>query len=228
MASKNGAPLPPPPPMLTSKGAVPLTGAAPPPPPGLAGTKALLPKKATTKLRRSSQMGSLYRLLKGKVEGSSLDGKLSGRKGKIGASAPGKQGMADALAEMTKRSAYFQQIEEDVKNYAKSIKEVKAAINSFQTSDMAELLKFHNHVESNLEKLTDETQVLARFEDFPTKKLEALRMAAALFSKLDSTARTLQNWPIVPPVGQLLDKAESYFNKVRLKIMEPNDAILLM
>ncbi|KAL2475403.1 hypothetical protein Adt_36139 [Abeliophyllum distichum] len=218
IGSKNGAPLPPPPPMLTSKGAVPLTGAAPPPPPGLASAKALLPKKATSKLRRSSQMGNLYRLLKGKVEGSSLDGKSSGRKGKIGASAPGKQGMADALAEMTKRSAYFQQIEEDVKNYAKSIKEVKAAINSFQTSDMAELLKFHNHIESNLEKLTDETQVLARFEDFPTKKLEALRMAAALFSKLDSTARTLQNWPIAPPVGQLLDKAESYFNKFKVEM----------
>ncbi|CAA3012746.1 uncharacterized protein LOC111370642 [Olea europaea subsp. europaea] len=218
MASKNGAPLPPPPPMLTLKGVVPLTGAAPPPPPGLAGAKNLLPKKATTKLRRSSQMGSLYRLLKGKVEGSNLDRKSPGRKGKIGASASGKQGMADALAEMTKRSAYFQQIEEDVKNYAKSIKEVKAAINSFQTSDMHELLKFHNYVESNLEKLTDETQVLARFEDFPQKKLEALRMAAALYSKLDSTVNTLQNWPVVPPVGQLIDKAESYFNKIKIEM----------
>lgn len=163
-------------------------------------------------------MGNLYRLLKGKVEGSSLDGKSSGRKGKIGASASGKQGMADALAEMTKRSAYFQQIEEDVKNYANSIKEVKAAINSFQTSDMHELLKFHEYVESNLEKLTDETQVLARFEDFPQKKLEALRMAAALYSKLDSTVNTLQNWPVVPPVGQLIDKAESYFNKIKIEM----------
>ncbi|KAG8385587.1 hypothetical protein BUALT_Bualt03G0060700 [Buddleja alternifolia] len=223
MASRNGAPPPPPPPMGASRGPVPLpppimsNGAAPPPPPGLA---CLRPKKATTKLKRSSQMGNLYRLLKGKVEGSNSDCKSSsGRKGKVGAAASGgKQGMADALAEMTKRSAYFQQIEEDVKNYAGAIKEVKAKISSFQTSDMAELAKFHKYVESHLEKLTDETQVLARFEDFPGKKLEALRMAAALYSKLDTIAKTLQNWTIVSPVGQLLDKAEGYFNKIKVDL----------
>ncbi|KAK4361084.1 hypothetical protein RND71_020036 [Anisodus tanguticus] len=92
---------------------------------------------------------------------------------------------------------------------------MKTAIASFQNSDMSELIKFHKTVESNLEKLTDESQVLARFEEFPTKKLEALRMAAALHTKLDSIARTLQNWPIAPPVAQLLDKAESYFNKIK-------------
>lgn len=218
-----GAPPPPPPPMGGSNGPLPPPPpamhmahvTAPPPPPGLAGAKNLRPKKAMTKLKRSSQMGNLYRLLKGKVEGSSLDGKSSGRKGKVGAASGEKKGMADALAEMTKRSAYFQQIEEDVKNHEKTIKEVKSAINSFQTSDMTELLKFHKHVESHLEKLTDETQVLARFEDFPSKKLEALRMAAALYSKLDSIASTLKNWPIVSPVAQLLDKAESYFNKMK-------------
>lgn len=57
-------------------------------------------------------------------------------------------------------------------------------------------------------------QVLARFEDFPTKKLEALRMAATLYSKLDDIASTLQNWPIASPFGQLLDRAEGYISKV--------------
>lgn len=61
------------------------------------------------------------------------------------------------------RSAYFQQIEEDVKNHAKLIKEMKKAIASFQTSDMSELITFHNYVESQLEKLTDETQVHSAF-----------------------------------------------------------------
>jgi hypothetical protein len=32
--------------------------------------------------------------------------------------------------------------------------------------------------------------VLARFEGFPSKKLEALRMAAALYSKLDGVVAT--------------------------------------
>ena len=49
-------------------------------------------------------MGNLYRVLKGKVEGSPVQGKSSnGKKSGVGSSATGKQGMADALAEMTKR-----------------------------------------------------------------------------------------------------------------------------
>lgn len=123
--------------------------------------------------------------------------------------------MADALAEMTKRSSYFIQIEEDVKNYANSIKEVKTSLSSFQTTNMAELIKFHIYVESHMEKLTDETQVLARFEDFPSKKLEGLRMAAALYAKLDTIATTLHNWKIESPANQLIDKVEAYFNKIK-------------
>ena len=57
------------------------------------------------------------------------------------------------------RSAYFQQIEEDVQKHAKTIMELKPAITSFQTKDMNEMLKFHKHVESCLEALTDESQV---------------------------------------------------------------------
>ncbi|XP_052202673.1 formin-like protein 20 [Diospyros lotus] len=232
MMSRSGttAPSPPPPPGMSSSKSMPTPppptaigkGGAPPPPPTLGGPRSLRPKKGT-KLRRSSHMGNLYRLLKGKVEGSSLDGKSSrakrskgGAKAGAGArNAGGKQGMADALAEMTKRSAYFQQIEEDVKNHAKAITEVKVAITTFQTKDMVELIKFHKYVESHLEKLTDECQVLAKFEGFPVKKLEAIRMAAALYSKLDAIVSTLQNWKVDASVDQLLNKAESYFNKIK-------------
>ncbi|XP_048447289.1 uncharacterized protein At4g04980-like, partial [Pyrus x bretschneideri] len=209
----NGGP-PPPPPML--KG--PSNGAAPPPPPALGAGRSLRPKK-DTKLKRSSQMGSLYRLLKGKVEGSSLDGKASnGRKGGVGSSSGGKQGMADALAEMTKRSAYFQQIEEDVKKYTKPITEMRTTLSSFKTKDMNELMQFHKKVESVLEHLTDESQVLSRIEGFPTKKLETIRMAAALHKKLNTMLTELQNWKLVAPLGQLLDKAERYFNKIKGEI----------
>lgn len=58
-------------------------------------------------------------------------------------------------------------------------------------------------------------QVLARFEDFPTKKLEALRIASALYLKLKGITRDLQNWKVAPPLGQLLDRVHSYFNKVK-------------
>ncbi|KAL1537506.1 hypothetical protein AAHA92_30012 [Salvia divinorum] len=228
-ASKgNGPAMPPPPPPPTgaSKGQPPPPplaptgkGSAPPPPPGAA---CLRLKKSATKLKRSSQMGNLYRTLKGKVEGSVLHGKSAGRKAKVGggggASDGGKQGMADALAEMTKRSAYFIQIEEDVKKFEGVIKELKTSIGSFQTSDMTELTKFHKHVESRLEKLTDETQVLAKFEEFPSKKLEAIRMSASLHLKLDAIVTTLQNWQLLAPVGKLLDKTDGYFSKIKVEL----------
>lgn len=206
--------IPAPPVSTSSKGSAP-KGAAPPPPPPLGVAKALRPKK-NTKLKRSSHMGHLYRLLRGKVEGSGSCGKPSeGKKSKVGGSAGGNQGMADALAEMTKRSAYFQQIEEDVRKHAQTIMEIKAAINSFQTKDMNELVKFHKYVEQHLEKLTDETQVLARFEGFPVRKLETLRIATALYLKLDEIATKLEKWKVTPPLDQQLGKVESYFNKIK-------------
>ncbi|RID79807.1 hypothetical protein BRARA_A02515 [Brassica rapa] len=209
----NGPAPPPPPPRMGV-----LSGAAcPPPPPGAA--RSLRPKKAATKLKRSTQLGNLYRILKGKVEGRDPEARTgggSGRKAGVGsAPAGGKQGMADALAEITKKSAYFQQIQEDVAKYMKSINELKIEITKFKTKDMTELLSFHSRVESVLEKLTDETQVLARCEGFPQKKLEAIRMAAALFSKLHGMITELQNWKIEPPLNQLLDKVERYFTKIK-------------
>lgn len=217
--------VPPPPPMAPSKGcAAPAppppmaqgNGCGPPPPPPGGALRSLRPKKASTKLKRSHQLGNLYRTLKGKVEGSNQNLKSgNGRKGGVGNSTGGKQGMADALAEMTKRSAYFQQIEEDVKKHAKSITELKSSISSFQSSDMNDLLIFHKQVESVLENLTDESQVLARFEGFPSKKLETLRIAAALYLKLDAIVHQLLNWKFVSPMGQLLDRVENYFTKIK-------------
>ncbi|XP_048127380.1 uncharacterized protein At4g04980-like isoform X2 [Rhodamnia argentea] len=203
----------PPPPMPPSRG-----GAPPPPPPG-SMAKALRAKKANTKLKRSTNMGKLYRNLKAKVEGGEKTQNSSkGKRTPVGGSSCGKQGMADAIAEIAKRSTYFQQIEEDVREHSDLIKEIKGAINAFQTKDMSELLKFHKFVEQHLEKLTDETQVLARFEGFPTKKLEALRMAAALYSRLEGIATELKNWKVTPPLSQLLDKVESYFNKIKEEV----------
>nr|AAK98705.1 Hypothetical protein [Oryza sativa Japonica Group] len=69
----------------------------------------------------------------------------------------------------TERSAYFRQIEEDVGTHPAAILELKDAVGAFQSMDMGEL---------------------ARFEGFPSKKLEALRMAAALYSKLDGVVAT--------------------------------------
>ncbi|XP_065877186.1 uncharacterized protein At4g04980 [Euphorbia lathyris] len=212
MSSKGSMQLPPPPP-------VPLANGIAPPPPPSCSARSLRAKKAQTKLRRSTQMGNLYRALKGQVEGGNQGNRsTNGRNGSPRSNTNGQQGMADALAEITKRSAYFQQIEEDVQKYASSIMELKKEISTFKNNDMTELIKFHKHVESILEHLTDESQVLARFEGFPQKKLEGIRSAAALCSKLNGISSELQNWKIETPLGKLLDKAECYFNKIKKEI----------
>ncbi|ESQ38090.1 hypothetical protein EUTSA_v10029303mg [Eutrema salsugineum] len=148
-----------------------------PAPPG--SGRSLHAKKATSKLRRSAQIANLYWVLKGKLEGHSVQGKTTkANKGQknVAEKSPVKgarSGMADALAEMTKRSSYFQHIEEDV---------------------------------------------LARFEGFPEKKLEAIRTAGDLYKKLDRILVELKNWKIEPPLNDLLDKIERYFNKFKGEI----------
>ncbi|CAN1810749.1 Uncharacterized protein At4g04980, partial [Linum perenne] len=184
----------------------------PPPPPGAA--KLLRPRKSNTKLKRSSNMGNLYRVLKGRVEGGTQIRSQNGRGSPNSNNAGGKLGMADALAEITRRSAYFRQIEEDAQTYAEEITRLKRELSSFKTKDMTELVSFYNYVESVLENLTDESQVLARFEGFPQKKLEAIRSAAALFCKLKRTVTDLQAWKIESPLQRLLDKMERYFSKI--------------
>lgn len=212
------APSPPPPPTV---GVSRLNGIAPPPPPppGLGVQNFPGLKRSNSKLRRSNHMGNLYRNLKRKLEGSNVTDTMSNKMNRrVGGLTSIKQGMAAALAEMTKRSAYFHQIEEDVHKHSQMIMKLRDDICSFKTKDMAELQKFHRNVEKHLEELSDETQVLARFEDFPTKKLESLRIAAALHSKLEGIAFTLEHWKIEPPLEKLLEKVELYFNKIKVDI----------
>ncbi|KAG6466958.1 hypothetical protein ZIOFF_075225 [Zingiber officinale] len=225
VAPSSPCPPPPPPSPVASSGQqsslTSSNGFAPPPPPPLAATKAIRAKRNDARLKRSTPMGKLYRALKGKVEGSSLDGKaLQVRKNQVGNSSGGNkaQGMADALAEMTKRSSYFRQIEEDVEKHSASILKMISSLNSFKTKDMKELSKFHQKIEQVLEKLTDETQVLSRFEGFPLKKLETIQVAAALHMRLESIVAALKGWKLASPIAQQLAKVECYFNKIKEEV----------
>ncbi|PPS09946.1 hypothetical protein GOBAR_AA10697 [Gossypium barbadense] len=226
-----GPPLSPPPKLDPKEPEVPKTETAIPPPPPPPG-------KSTSEVPG----GPPPPPPPSKVEGSPMQGKAFGKKKGGGGGVKNNnsgQGMADALAEITKKSAYFQQIEEDVEKYSKSIYELKGAIGKFKTKDMNELLQFYKEVESVLENLTDETQlpdvygsqVLARIEDFPTKKLEALRTSSTLYSKLESMIKELKNLKIEPPLPQLLDKVSRSFTKAPfwpyyLKIVGPFRPVL--
>uniref|UniRef100_A0A0D9VMC9 Uncharacterized protein n=1 Tax=Leersia perrieri TaxID=77586 RepID=A0A0D9VMC9_9ORYZ len=222
MSAGEGNAPPPPPPLppptqpadaVEAVAIVPAPARGPPPPPGGGGNiaKALRTKKAATKLKRSTQMGSMYRHLRDRVEGGGGGGGVSRPHDKKARASPAAAGaMADALAEMTKRSAYFRQIEDDVTTHATTILNLKDAIGAFQSNDMGEIARFHGHVERQLACLTDETQVRG-------KKLETMRMAAALSAKLDGVVATLKGWKLqaASPVSPQLDRVEAYFNKIK-------------
>lgn len=100
-------PPPPPPSRRHDSGGNSPTTPAPPAPPGSGRT--LRGKRTTSKLRRSAQIANLYWVLKGKLEGRGVEGKPS-KASKGQNNVPDKSpvkgarsGMADALAEMTKR-----------------------------------------------------------------------------------------------------------------------------
>ncbi|CAI6000465.1 unnamed protein product [Closterium sp. NIES-65] len=126
---------------------------------------------------------------------SNEDGSLSVGAG-VGVDSKSRQGgghvsIALALAEIHQNSAYFQQIEADVVKHADAIWQAKADLEAFQTTDFEELVAFRAKIESLLQDLTDETQVLQRFEGFPSSKLELLRASASLHSRLSALSRDL-------------------------------------
>lgn len=117
---KTGTPSPPtiplsqglqvvvPPPIITPQINPLSKGVAPPPPPPLSLVNIVRLKRVASKLKRSSQMGNLYRLLKGKLEGSSLKVRSSSQTiTKVEGSHKGTTGMAEALSEITKRSYIY-------------------------------------------------------------------------------------------------------------------------
>ncbi|KAL8129729.1 hypothetical protein V2J09_018884 [Rumex salicifolius] len=233
VSAPSSAPPPPPRPSTAAPQPPLVPGSAPPPPPPVKGKKRqpspppgggmrnVVCSRNKTKLKRSSHMGNMYRNLRGKVEGSCLPGKrsspvnknvINGNSGNGGSvKGGGGTSMADALAEMTKRSSYFQNIEEDMEKHGNEIKKLQRDLSVFKTNDMDELLRFHNRVESLLE-------ILSKLEGFPMHKLETLRAAAALSTKLNGIVSEIRNWKIEPPLSENLDKVEKYFIKVKAEL----------
>eukprot|EP00249_Psilotum_nudum_P008774 c21500_g1_i2 orf=419-3229(+) len=188
---------------------------SPPPPP----TVGIMPLRSTktTKLKRSPAIRKLYMDVKRKVEGAPMGERVPFNQMTLGRGG-GREGMAEALAEITKKSAYFRKIEEDVQQHASSVLEVKSELEAFGTDNMETLLKFHQRLESRLELLSDESQVLAHFEGFPNKKLDTVRMAASLYSRLRSLAQQIENWCVEPPASDQVDKITTFFDQMKVKI----------
>ncbi|PWA85230.1 hypothetical protein CTI12_AA150680 [Artemisia annua] len=165
--------------------------------------------------------------------------KLDLRNNTIVAAASGDSSMhqmADALAEITKKVYERHMISyTDIKSHSLYLFWLSGeSCSEFVPNDgMKELIKFRKYVESHLEKLSDDTDrsglavtLLSFFdcsgtvEDFPSKKLEGLRMATGLYAKLEAIATTLQNWKIESPKNELIDKDEKTFRRCLLNLIK--------
>ncbi|KAI5074807.1 hypothetical protein GOP47_0011027 [Adiantum capillus-veneris] len=216
-------PPPPPPPPLRQNPQQPRTLPPPPPPPPTPSSSMFGVIKArpsnSAKLKKSATISRLYLGMKKKAEGVAFvpcnavtDASVQRR---AVAGIGSREGMAEALAEITKRSEYFRKIEDDVNKQASSILYVKSQLETFQTHDMDELLRFHRSIEVHLEQLTDESQVLARFPGFPIRKLETIRAAASLHLRLTCLMEQSKNWVVEPPLSEQLEKVVTFFDKVK-------------
>lgn len=216
-------PPPPPPPPLRQSPQLPSLlppPPPPPPPPSWSGAKAAQPCKSV-KLKKSASISRLYMGMKKKAEGAASIQSATAdvavqRRALVGIGT--REGMAGALAEITKRSAYFRKIEDDVNKQANSILMMKSRLETFETDDMNELLKFYRNMEVPLEQLTDESQVLARFEGFPIRKLETVRAAASLYLRLTSLVEQIENWVVESPLSEQLEKVTAFFDKVKTDV----------
>ncbi|MCO5592373.1 hypothetical protein L7F22_046375 [Adiantum nelumboides] len=68
-------------------------------------------------------------------------------------------GMAEALAKISRRSSYFKKIEDDVQRHAALFSKIKAGLESFERQEMQKLLRFSENIEEQLEQLTDESRI---------------------------------------------------------------------
>ncbi|MCO5591812.1 hypothetical protein L7F22_045804 [Adiantum nelumboides] len=117
------------------------------------------------------------------------------------------ESVAEALAAITRKSADFINIEDDVHEHAKSILAVKSRLETVQTIIM------HAETEAYLVQVMDESQVFARFQGF--KKLETVRAAASLHFKLTSVIQQIKKWTVEPLMSDQVEKVNAFFDKVK-------------
>ncbi|MCO5611187.1 hypothetical protein L7F22_065437 [Adiantum nelumboides] len=163
-------PLPPPPAPLQQHSQRPQAMPPPPPPPPppsfcRAEVVKILPSHSA-KIKKSATLSRLYMAMKKKVEGVAfapsytVTDTATQRRGIAGVGT--REGMAEAHGRAWhcwSWSEYFRKIEDDVSKHASSILYVKSQLETFETHDMKQLMRFHRNIEALLEQLTDESQV---------------------------------------------------------------------
>ncbi|TXG74424.1 hypothetical protein EZV62_003003 [Acer yangbiense] len=145
---------------------------APPPPPFpsrfLAGTKSV---------RRVPEVIELYRSLTRK------DAQIGNRTNSA-ATTPALAFTRNMIGEIENRSTYVLAIKSDVKNQKEFINFLIKEVESATFSDISEVEAFVKWLDQELSSLVDERAVLKHFQNWPERKVDALREAACNYRDL--------------------------------------------
>lgn len=141
-------------------------------------------RRLQTRMRQRSEGGG----------GASTSTPQISPRGRGGGGGGGGGGLGDALNELASRSPYMQAIQSDVEDYGPDLRNLAREIASFKTDDMKALVSFRARVDDLLDSLTDEGKVLAQAfpdGDWPSGKVEAIRVAASVHERLEAARERL-------------------------------------
>nr|CAB3477746.1 unnamed protein product [Digitaria exilis] len=170
-----GPPRPPgapPPPRLPG-------GAGPPPPPGPAASKGRAP--AGGRMRRAPEIVEFYQALMRRGEAGSRQTGSRGPKAPAGGSKAAAR--SDLIGEITKNSPHLVAVQADVDTQGDFVRTLAAEVRDATFANVEDVVAFVAWLDEELSFLVDEQAVLKHF-DWPEKRADALRDAAARYNGL--------------------------------------------
>ncbi|KAK2643513.1 hypothetical protein Ddye_025276 [Dipteronia dyeriana] len=170
----------PPPPRPGSIKVPPPSTPPPPTPPKLAPPPPPLPSRflaGTKSVRRVPEVVELYRSLTRK------DAQIGNRTNSA-AKTPAPAFTRNMIGEIENRSTYVLAIKSDVKNQKEFINFLIKEVDSAAFSDISEVEAFVKWLDQELSSLVDERAVLKHFQNWPERKVDALREAACNYRDL--------------------------------------------
>ena len=137
----------------------------------------------------------MHRRLSTRLEGSPLRGGPKAKSAAPGSAGKSKGGeMGDTLGELSAKSPYFLKIAEDTEKYKHDVTVLLQKFRAFTAQNSAQMRAMREEVEALLEKLVDESKVLANFEGWPASKLDTLREATAMDRKFETVIEQLDSF----------------------------------
>jgi len=102
----------------------------------------------------------------------------------------------EMLDELRGKSSYHAQLKMEVEKYGPMLLQLGEEIESYKPKTMEKLVKFLPKVESALDALTNERDVLKNVPSWPEKRMDVLREAVSLYTEITSIHTLLKDWEV--------------------------------